>query len=152
MTKLGMQKRIAARILKVGENRIYIHPEFLLDVEIAATSEEIKKFIKDGVIVRRPEKGISSFRHKILKNKKRRGQRKGHGSRKGAANARSPRKEEWIKKIRAIRKVLKKARDEKKILPREYRKLYLLAKGGAIRDKSHAESLVERAIKKRGSK
>jgi len=152
MTKLGMQKRVAARLLKVGVNRIYVHPEYLVDVEIAATADEIREFIKDGVIVRRPEKGISSLRHKRLRLKKKRGQRKGPGSRKGRAGARAPRKREWIKRIRAIRKVLRKARDEKRITPHEYRRLYLLAKGGAIRNKAHAETLIEEMIKERALK
>ena len=71
------------------------------------------------------------------------GRRKGHGSRSGSANSRSPRKQRWMSKIRAQRRVLKELRDESKITPSQYRYFYRKAKGGSYRSTSHLRSNIE---------
>ena len=50
------------------------------------------------------EAGQEKLRHRA------KGRRKGHGSRKGTANARNPKKHRWMKTIRAQRKALKEMR------------------------------------------
>ncbi len=68
------------------------------------------------------------------------GTAKGPGRRKGAAGARSPRKREWIKKIRAIRKTLADLRDTDEINPHLYRTLYRQAAGGQFRSVAHLKA------------
>ncbi|ENN96559.1 50S ribosomal protein L19e, partial [Methanocaldococcus villosus KIN24-T80] len=83
------------------------------------------------------KKGISNVRVKKLKEQKKKGRRRGPGSRRGAKGARTPQKERWMATIRALRKTLKHLRDEGKIDTKTYRKLYRMAKGGAFRSRAH---------------
>ncbi|BAW30972.1 MAG TPA: 50S ribosomal protein L19e [Methanothermobacter sp.] len=137
---LTTQKRLAADILKIGINRVWIDPERVDEVSTAITRESIKQLIDDGAIKAKPKKGISSYRSKKIKQQKKKGRRKGKGSIKGAKGARRPRKREWISTIRALRKDLKKMRDKREINKTTYRKLYKMAKGGAFRSKSYMKT------------
>jgi len=137
---LTTQKRLAADMLKVGVNRVWIDPERVDEVSTAITRETIKQLIEDGAIKAKPKKGISSYRSKKIKQQKKKGRRKGKGSIKGAKGARRPRKREWISTIRALRKDLKKMRDKRQINKTTYRKLYKMAKGGAFRSKSYMKT------------
>lgn len=138
------QKRMAAKILKCGVSRIWIDPKRVAEVNEAITNADIRRLIKNGVIVKKPKIGISSGRKNKIRKQKQKGRRKGHGSRKGALGARSPRKREWIKRIRGIRAFLKQLRDEKKIDNLKYRDLYKKAKGGFFRSKAHVKHYLER--------
>jgi large subunit ribosomal protein L19e len=127
---LRPQRKLAARILKVGENRIWIDPDRIDDVAMAIRRDDIRRLIHEGAIRRTPKKGVSRSRAKALHQKRKRGLRVGVGSRKGKRTARVSGKERWMIKIRAIRRHLKKLRARRLIRPRDYRRLYLLAKGG----------------------
>jgi len=127
---LRNQRRLAAEILKVGESRIWIDPERVEDVELAITREEIRKLIHEKVIVARPKKGISRGRVRILKRKRKKGRRRGHGSRSGSKGARNPRKRAWIQKIRALRRELKILKTKRLISEKTYSRLYDLASSG----------------------
>ena len=137
---LTTQKRLAASILKVGVNRVWIDPEEIEEVSRAITRDGIKQLIDQGVIKARPKTGISSYRSKKIKEQKKKGKRKGRGSVKGAKNARTPKKQVWMKTIRALRTDLKDMRDAGEIDPTTYRKLYKMAKGGAFRSKSYMKT------------
>ena len=134
---LTTQKRLAASILKVGVNRVWIDPEEIEEVSRAMTRDGIKQLIDQGIIKARPKTGISSYRSKKIKEQKKKGKRKGRGSIKGAKKARTPKKKAWMTTIRALRKDLKEMRDEEVIDATTYRKLYKMAKGGAFRSKSY---------------
>ena len=127
------QRKIAAKVLKVGVNRVKIDPESLPDVALAITREDIRRHIDDGDIKSRKVKGISRGRARAIAVKRKRGQRIGHGSRKGPKYSRLSSKDRWINKIRVQRKYLKSLRDEGYIDTINYRKLYLQAKGGLFR-------------------
>lgn len=132
---LKNQKRLAAELLKVGESRVWIDPASVESVEAAITREEIRKLIHEGVIRKRPEHGIS--RGRIRSKPKRRGP----GSRKGSTISR---KTLWINRIRKLRKILRHLKGSKRISKSTYRRLYLLAKGGAFRSASHLKEYIER--------
>ncbi|WP_457558089.1 50S ribosomal protein L19e [Candidatus Harpocratesius sp.] len=129
---INAQKRLAADILKCGIHRVYIHPEYIEDVLMAITREDIKNLIKNKIIIKRAKKGISRFRAKEKKLKKQKGRARGIGSRKGNKTARSPSKRNWINRIRPLRRELKKLRDTEQIEISTYRELYLKAKGGTF--------------------
>ena len=137
---LTTQKRLAASILKVGLNRVWIDPEQIDEVSKAITREGVKQLINNGAIKAKPEKGISSYRSKKIAQQKKKGRRKGRGSIKGAKNARTPKKQAWMTTIRALRKDLKEMRDADEIDATTYRKLYKMAKGGAFRSKSYMKT------------
>ncbi len=142
MADLANQKRLAADLLKVGVTRVWMDPEKLEDIATAITREDIRGLIEAGTVKRRPKVGISRGRARARDIKRAKGHRKGHGSRRGAAGARAPKKEQWMRKIRAQRKVLKEMREEKTIDAHNYRILYRKAKGGEFRNVAHLKSYI----------
>ena len=138
--KLTTQKRLAASVLKVGVNRVWIDPDKIEEVSRAITRRNIKQLIDSNIIKAKPKKGISSYRSKKLAEQKKKGKRKGRGSIKGAKKARTPKKKAWMTTIRALRKDLKSMRDAEEIDATTYRKLYKMAKGGAFRSKSYMKT------------
>jgi large subunit ribosomal protein L19e len=130
MTKLSSQRRLAAQILKVGQNRVWIDPQQMDDVEAAITREEVKKLIHEKVITALPEKGVSRARAKIIQKKKRKGRRKGVGSKTGAGYAKISKKEVWMSRIRSLRKRLRELKATRVITETTYRKLYSVAGSG----------------------
>jgi large subunit ribosomal protein L19e len=146
VTGLRSQRRLAAQILKVGQNRVWINPERMEDVEAAITREEIRKLIHEGIIKSRPEKGVSRARARTLHKKKKKGLRKGSGSRSGAAHAKISKKEVWMTRIRALRKKLRELKARKTITEDTYRRMYRMA--GSGRFDSVAD--LERHLKARG--
>jgi len=137
---LTTQKRLAADILKVGENRVWIDPEKTNEVSKAITRENVKQLIDNRAIMAKPQNGISSYRSKKIAAQKKKGRRKGHGSIKGAKGARNPKKKKWMTTIRALRTDLKDMRENREINKTTYRKLYRMAKGGAFRSKSYMKT------------
>jgi len=144
--KVDSQKRMAAEILKVGENRVWIDPDEIERVEEAITRQDIRNLIDGGAIKKRKVKGTSRGRARKARAQKKKGRRMGQGSRKGKKTARKPRKKEWMEKIRAIRTRLKELRDEEDLTDEQYRQLYDKAKGGFFRDTKHLENFVENKL------
>ena len=142
MADLANQKRLAAQLLKVGQTRVWMDPERLEDIATAITREDIRGLIDEGVIKRRAVVGVSRGRARARDEKRAYGHGQGHGSRRGAKGARTPKKELWMKKIRAQRKLLKGMRDNKELDPATYRKLYRKAKGGEYRNVAHLKSSI----------
>jgi large subunit ribosomal protein L19e len=137
MTKLNLQKKLAAKLAKVGKQRVKINPAFSEEVKAAITKADVGGLISEGKIELLHKKGVSRHRARKLHEQQKKGRRKGAGSRKGAKKARTPKKRTWINKIRLQRKVLRVLKSEDKIEPKTYRKLYSLAKGGFFRSKKH---------------
>ena len=130
------QKRMASEILKCGINRVYVEPDYVDEVLMAITREDIRNLIKVGIIKKRKKIGISRVRANIRHERKKRGRARGLGKRKGKASARTPSKRKWINTIRPLRKELKQLRDDGKIEKKTYRTMYKKAKGGAFRSVS----------------
>jgi large subunit ribosomal protein L19e len=130
MGGLTMQRKLAAKILKVGENKVWIDQSKLEEVKNAITRVDIKKTISHGYIKARPDKIKKPTL--VVKKKK-----KGAGSRKGKSGARVSKKRGWIKTVRPLREMIKELRDSGKIEKSQYRKLYLRVKSGAFRSRSH---------------
>jgi len=121
---------LAAQILKVGQNRVWIDPARVDDVEGAITREEIRKLIHERVIGSLPQQGISRGRAKAVQAKKRKGRRKGAGSRTGSGFAKIPRKEVWMTKIRSLRKKLRLLKASRVIAETTYTQMYRMAGSG----------------------
>jgi large subunit ribosomal protein L19e len=143
---LRSQRRLAAKILKAGENKIWINPDRIDDVEIAISREEIRKLIHEGAIKRTPTTGVSRARARMIHEKKKKGLRRGSGRREGSATARVSRKEVWMAKIRALRRRLRKLKTRRIVTQENYRQLYSMAGSGVF--KSVAD--LERHIKAQG--
>jgi large subunit ribosomal protein L19e len=132
---LSNQKRMAAEVLKCGENRVWIDPERIEEAADCITRADIRTAVASGLIAAKPKQGISKARANHIKTQKAKGKRKGPGSRKGTINARVPAKRRWISIIRPIRDELKTLRDEGKITPSVYRMYYRKAKGGVYKSR-----------------
>jgi large subunit ribosomal protein L19e len=139
MTDLSSQRRLAAQILKVGRNRVWIDPERMDDVEAAITREEVKKLIHEKIIASLPAKGVSRSRAKVIRRKKRVGRRKGAGSRTGSGHAKISKKEAWMSKIRSLRKRLRELKASRIITESTYRKLYAIAGSGKFESVAELE-------------
>ncbi|MHA2009356.1 MAG: 50S ribosomal protein L19e [Promethearchaeota archaeon] len=148
---LKPQKRMAAEILKCGENRVYFDPYLIEDISLAITREDIRNLIKQGVIQKKYKKGNSKYRKNLHHERKRKGRARGLGKRKGTKHARTPKKRVWIMKIRPIRRELKKLRNRKLITTTNYRKLYKNAKGGMFNSVAQLNRYIkERELIRRG--
>jgi len=111
MVDLKYQKRMAAEVMKCGTQRIYLDPNKTEDISEAVTRTDIKSLIKNRVIIKKQKKGVSRGRARYIARQKKKGKRKGPGSRKGAKYARFPKKRRWIQTIRPLRRKLKEYRD-----------------------------------------
>ena len=143
MSDLANQRRLAAEVMDIGVNRVWLDPEASKDISAALTREDIRKLIEEGKVGKRDIKGISRGRARKVDETRAYGHRKGHGSRNGAKGARNPKKEQWMKKIRALRSQLRELRDNKTIEVPTYRKLYRKAKGGEFRSRAHLNAQIE---------
>jgi large subunit ribosomal protein L19e len=130
MTDLSGQRRLAAQILKIGQNRVWIDPERMDDVDGAITREEVRKLIHEKVIVSLPEKGVSRSRAKNIRAKKQKGRRSGPGSITGAGYAIVTKKEAWMKKIRSLRRKLRELKASRIITESTYSQYYRMAGSG----------------------
>jgi large subunit ribosomal protein L19e len=145
MPGLTTQKRLAASELKVGESRVWINPDSEATAEIAEaiTREDIRSQIEAGNIKAKPKKGNSRSRFRIRAAKRAYGHRKGAGSRKGAKGARTPSKEQWMTKIRALRRRLRELKETGQIDVHTYRMLYRKSKGGEYRSTAHLNAYIK---------
>ena len=135
---LSFQKRLAAKILRCSPSKIIIDPRYREQIKDAIKRDDIKYLIDRGIIRKKQDKGVSRARaNQLMLKKKKKGQRSGPGSKKGKATARTPKKEAWMLKIRAQRKLLKELKEKSLIDNQTFNRLYRLAKGGFFRSKAH---------------
>ncbi|MCC4771253.1 50S ribosomal protein L19e [Methanosarcina sp. DH2] len=143
MSDLLNQRKLASKVLECGLDRVWLNPEASEEIASAITREDIRGLIEKGTIKAKPVKGVSRGRARALAAKRKYGHCKGHGSRKGKKGARTPKKEQWIKKIRALRNRLKELRADGALDKSVYCRLYRKAKGGEYRSVSHLNSHLE---------
>ena len=132
---MNSQKRIAAELLKSGTSRIRIRQS--KEVDEALTRDDVRNLIRKGYIWKEQKKGTSKFNVKKKVKQKQRGRMKGFGSRKGKRGARKPRKDTWIETVRPQRKMLSELKEAGKLENSDFRKIYLMIKGGTFRSKKH---------------
>ena len=124
---MNVQKKIAAKVMKCGIEKVWIDPKNE-KVKQAITRRDIRRFIKEGAIKKIPAK-------KKKKNVAKPQQRM--GSRKGSKGSRRGKKSSWLRAIRPQREMIKELREKKQLEPNTYRKIYKLVKGGMFRSRSH---------------
>lgn len=131
---VSFQKKLSAKILKVGTYRVWLDPAKMKDVEKAITRIDLKKLIKQGAIKVMPEK--------LRMHKEKRG-RRGPGSKKGSKFSVISKKTRWINTVRPLRETLKKLKDTSQIENSTYRKMRSLIKGGMFRSRHHLKIYLE---------
>ena len=143
MTDLSAQKRLAADVLDVGENRVRFDPEEQSEIADAITREDIRDLVDRGVIEAKDAEGNSRGRARERDAKRSYGHQKGPGSRKGKSGGREDEKDRWKDDIRAQRRVMRELRDTGEVTRSEYRELYSKASGGEFSSVRYLLSYVE---------
>ena len=142
MTDLKAQRRMAADVMDVGKDRVWMDPEAQGEIAEAITREDVRDLVDEGTIRAKDATGNSRGRARERDAKRAYGHRSGAGSRKGSAGARRNRKRAWISKIRAQRERLRELRDEGPLSRSEYRTLYDKAGGGEFDSVDRLEAYI----------
>ena len=134
---LNTQKKLAAKVANVGLGRVSLDTTRLDEIKEAITKADIAALIKKGAIKIFPASRPSRQRAKFRLAQKKKGKRKGHGTRRGARGARQGKKSLWVIKIRVLRGALQNLRAKKMISLETFHDAYAKAKGGFFRDRGH---------------
>jgi len=134
--KLTTQKRLAAEIMNIGENKVRFDSLRLEDISKAITRADIIDLIKDRAIIKKitpSPKGIKKER------------RRGSGSIKVRVKNR---KIKYMAKIRKLRRYLSELQAKKAISDDEYRYLRKLSKAGQFKARRNLKEYLVAVMKK----
>ncbi|MBT4596664.1 MAG: 50S ribosomal protein L19e [Candidatus Diapherotrites archaeon] len=143
--ELNKAKEMAAGVLKVGKNKVFISPTDATKIAEAMTKDDIRGLIADRVIKKRQDNSQSKGRARALKAKKIKGRKKGRGKRKGTKKTRGEKKKTWIKKVRAQRRTLRELRETnpEAVADKRYSDVYRKIKGNFFKGKKYLIEYIE---------
>lgn len=120
MVNLKLQKRLASSVIGCGKSKVWLDPNEAVRLNEASSREDIRKLIRSGLIVRKPDAIHSRGRARIRAKAVAKGRHRGLGKRRGTKEARFPSKLLWIRRVRVQRHLLKRFRDNNTIDKHEY--------------------------------
>ena len=82
---MRLQKRLAASVLKCGKRKIWLDPNETTEIANANSRQNIRKLVKDGLIIRKPQAIHSRSRVRRALEAKRKGRHQGKKEKKQGA-------------------------------------------------------------------
>ncbi len=150
VVNLKAKKRLAARVIGVGVHRIKFDTDHLDDIADAITRGNIRSLVTANTIRVKSFTGTSKGRAHVKKaQRNKRGTTQ--GSKKGRKGARVGKKEVYVAHVRALRRLLKIAKDRKDLTNPEFWLLYKKVGGNTVRNKAHLRALMEEIKEKRNN-
>ena len=131
------KKVLAAKLMRTSPKKVRFAADALDDVKKAITRSDIRGLIAVGKVSKRTTNQQSRSGARAVAQQKKKGRRRGHGSRKGSEHSVVSRKDKWMSKIRVQRTFLKELREKGLLTSQNYRSLYTKSKGGFFRSKRH---------------
>ena len=148
VVNLRAKKRLVSRVTGVGIHRIRFDTDHLIDIADAITRANIRSLITANTIKIKPFTGTSKGRaHTKKAQRNKRGTTQ--GSKKGRKGARVGKKTVYVAKVRALRRLLKIAKDRKDLTNPEFWTLYKKVGGNTVRNKAHLRTLMDEIRVKR---
>ena len=148
VVNLRAKKRLVSRVTGVGIHRIRFDTDHLVDIADAITRANIRSLITANTIKIKPFTGTSKGRaHTKKAQRNKRGTTQ--GSKKGRKGARVGKKTVYVAHVRALRRLLKIAKDRKDLTNPEFWTLYKKVGGNTVRNKAHLRALMDEIREKR---
>ncbi len=148
VVNLRAKKRLVSRVTGVGIHRIRFDTDHLIDIADAITRANIRSLITANTIKIKPFTGTSKGRaHTKKAQRNKRGTTQ--GSKKGRKGARVGKKTVYVAHVRALRRLLKIAKDRKDLTNPEFWTLYKKVGGNTVRNKAHLRALMDEIREKR---
>ena len=143
--ELNKAKEMAAGLMKIGVNKIYIDPTKSSKVAEAMTKDDVRGLIADRIVKKRQDNSQSRGRARKLKISKQKGRKRGKGKRKGTKKTRAEKKKTWIVRVRAQRRTLKELRESnpEAVKAKGYSKVYRRIKGNYFKGKKYLKEYIE---------
>lgn len=127
---VSQAKKLIGRALGVASSRVKVSPDAADRLAEIATRSDARSLLKEGVVMIEPKKGNSRGRWRLLHEKKKKGRRRGQGTRRGPKSARVNEERQWVNRVRNMRRFLNYLKHKGTIDPKTWRRLYLMVKGG----------------------
>ena len=128
---LSKKKKLAAKVLKVGKDRIAFLKPRLDEIKEAITKQDIRDLKKEGAIIIKEIKG--------RKKKKRKGKKKTFGNiRKNTKK----RKEKYVIMTRKLRKYVAEMKKQKKLSQEEIKNIRNKIRNKDFRSKAHLKEYI----------
>merc|ERR1719317_708837 len=102
--------------MKCGKNKVWLDPNEINEIANANSRQNIRKLIKDGLVIKKPVAVHSRSRVRTNDEARRKGRHSGFGKRKGTKDARTSQKGMWIARMRVLRRLLKRYREANKFV------------------------------------